>query len=329
CALALPHVDTIMPGYTHLQRAQPVTFAHHLLAWAAALERDFGRFADADRRADECPLGAGALAGTSLPIDREETARSLGFSRPSRNSMDTVGDRDAAVEFCSAVATLAMHLSRMGEEICLWSGSEYGFIELSTTISTGSSAMPQKRNPDPAELLRGKAGRSYGALVNLLVTQKGLPLAYDRDLQEDKEAVFDAADTALGSLRTLAALLRGITPRKEAMAAAASGGFAWSTDAAELLVSKGVPFRTAYAAAKKLVEILRSRGLADAASLEASDLADAHPIFAEIGGPALAARFSPAAIVASRDLIGGPAPLRCRGEIERIMTFVADRRSRP
>jgi argininosuccinate lyase len=325
--LARGNLETIMPGYTHLQRAQPVTFAHHLLAWAAALERDFGRFADADARADECPLGAGALAGTSLPIDRETVSRALRFARPTRNSMDTVADRDAAVEYCAAAATLAMHLSRFGEELCLWAGPEYGFIQLSDSVSTGSSMMPQKRNPDPAELVRGKAGRVFGALVNMLTTQKGLPLAYDRDLQEDKEAVFDAAATVLGSLRALAAFLRGVEPRHEAMAAAASGGFVWATDAAELLVGKGVPFRTAYAAAKGLVEACRERGLEDPASLESSTLAAVHPVFGEIGPAALAARFAPAAIVAARDLVGGPAPARCATEIERLAAWLSLRRA--
>jgi argininosuccinate lyase len=240
--------------------------------------------------------------------------------------MDTVADRDAAVEFAAAAAILAMHLSRFGEEICLWAGGEYGFIELSPSISTGSSAMPQKRNPDPAELIRGKTGRSYGALLNLLVAQKGLPLAYDRDLQEDKAAIFDAFDTALGSLGALAALLRGIAPNKETMAAAATGGFGWATDAAELLVARGIPFRTAYATAKNLVEACRAKGLVDVRGLDAATLAAVHPLFAELGAAALAARFTPAAIVASRDLTGGPAPSRCAAEIERIGAFITEAR---
>jgi len=322
-ALARANLDTVMPGYTHLQRAQPVTLAHHLLAWAAAFERDFGRFADADRRADECPLGAGALAGTSLPIDREATARALGFSRPSRNSMDSVGDRDAAVEFCAAAATLAMHLSRYGEELCLWSGPEYGFIELGSAVSTGSSMMPQKRNPDPAELVRGKSGRVLGDLVNLITMQKGLPLAYDRDLQEDKEAVFDAADTVLGSLGAFAILLRGIEPRREKMREAALGGYSWATDAAELLVAEGLPFRTAYAAGKQLVEACRKAGGESVGDLPIAVLEAVHPAYAALGPAALAIRFSPEAIVAARDLPGGPAPARCATEIGRLEAFVA------
>ncbi len=324
--LSRDNLATIMPGYTHLQRAQPVTLAHHLLAWAAALERDHGRLSDADARANECPLGAGALAGTSLPIDREATALALGFARPSRNSMDTVGDRDAAVEFAAACATVAMHLSRFGEELCLWAGPEYAFIELDGSISTGSSMMPQKRNPDPAELVRGKAGRSFGNLVNLLTMQKGLPLAYDRDLQEDKEAVFDSFDTALGSLVAFAALVRGIRPRVERMREAASGGFAWATDAAEILVGRGLPFRTAYGAAKALVEACRAQGLETVEGLDAAALAAVHPAFAEIGAAALAARFEPEALVAARDLVGGPAPARCAVEIDRILDLVARER---
>ncbi|MDA8409957.1 MAG: argininosuccinate lyase [Treponema sp.] len=321
--LAEAQVETIMPGYTHLQRAQPVTFAHHLLAWAAALERDYGRFIDADARADECPLGSGALAGSSLPLDREMVARELGFARPSRNSMDSVGDRDAATEFAFASSMLATHLSRWGEEICLWAGAEYGFVGLSPSISTGSSIMPQKRNPDPAELVRGKAGRLYGDLLNLLTMQKGLPLAYDRDLQEDKEAVFDAYDTVHASLRAFAALVRGIEPRVDRMLEAAGGGFAWATDAAELLVTKGVPFRTAYGLGKALVEACRARGLDDVAGLSREELAAVHPVLGELGAAALAERFSPSACVAARDLVGGPAPARTRAEIGRLRRFMA------
>lgn len=321
--LASRHTGTLMPGYTHLQRAQPITFAHHLLAWAAALERDYGRFADADARADECPLGSGALAGSSLPLDRDMVAHELGFARASRNSMDTVGDRDAATEFAFACSMLATHLSRWGEEICLWAGAEYGFVGLSTSISTGSSIMPQKRNPDPAELVRGKAGRVYGDLLNLLTIQKGLPLAYDRDLQEDKEAVFDAYDTAFGSLRAFAALVRGLEPRVDRMREAAGGGFAWATDAAELLVTKGVPFRTAYGLGKALVEACRAKGLEDVALLTPEELAAVHPLFGEMGASALAERFSPASCVAARDLPGGPAPSRTRAEIARLRSFVA------
>ncbi|HUX36811.1 MAG TPA: argininosuccinate lyase [Rectinemataceae bacterium] len=326
--LASEHHDSIMPGYTHLQRAQPITFAHHLLAWAAALERDHGRFVDADARADECPLGAGALAGSSLPLDRDMVARELGFSRPTRNSIDTVGDRDAATEFVFDCAMLSTHLSRWGEEICLWAGGEYGFVGLSSSISTGSSIMPQKRNPDPAELVRGKAGRVFGDLINLLTIQKALPLAYDRDLQEDKEAVFDAYDSAIGSLGAFAALVRGLEPRPEAMRKAAYGGFAWATDAAELLVTRGLPFRRAYGLGKTLVEACRSRGLEDVSGLSREELSAVHPLLGEIGAEELGRRFSPEACVAARDLPGGPAPARTRAEIGRLRAFVAAERAR-
>ena len=326
--LASGHHESLMPGYTHLQRAQPVTFAHHLLAWAAALERDHGRFVDADARADECPLGAGALAGSSLPLDRDMVARELGFPRPTRNSIDTVGDRDAATEFVFVCAMLSTHLSRWGEEICLWAGGEYGFVGLSPSISTGSSIMPQKRNPDPAELVRGKAGRVFGDLVNLLTMQKALPLAYDRDLQEDKEAVFDAFDTALGSLGAFAALVRGLEPRPEAMRAAAKGGFAWATDAAELLVTRGLPFRTAYGLGKALVDACRARGLEEVSGLSREELSEVHPLLGEIGAETLAKRFLPESCVAARDLPGGPAPARTRAEIERLRGFVAAGRAR-
>lgn len=337
--LAKEHLDTVMPGYTHLQRAQPVSFAHHLLAWAAALERDLGRLEDADRRADECPLGSCALAGTGLPIDRELSAESLGFSRPSRNTMDAVADRDAATEFASACALIAMHLSRFGEELCLWASAEYGFISLAPTVSTGSSVMPQKRNPDPAELIRGKAGRSYGALLNLLVLQKGLPLAYDRDLQEDKAAVFDAAETAIASVRALATLVKGIEVQSDRMRAAAEEGCLWAADAAEFLVLRGVPFRTAYAAGRRLVEAWRSAasgggwGRVPAVSgLIArpgpAGLEALHPAWKGVLPVEIAPYLSLEACLGRRDLPGGPAPQRCAREIERLLTLVAEKRGK-
>ena len=205
--LAEGHTATLMPGYTHLQRAQPVTFAFHLLAWCAALERDAGRFEDGGRRADECPLGSCALAGSGLPLDREATASALGFARPSRNAMDATSDRDACVEYAAAASILLMHLSRFCEEVVLWSSEEFSFVKVGPACSTGSSVMPQKRNPDTAEVIRGKAGRVFGGLVNLLVIQKGLPLAYGRDLQEDKEALFDVVDTVEGCLEAFAILV--------------------------------------------------------------------------------------------------------------------------
>jgi argininosuccinate lyase len=337
CELASRNANSLMPGYTHMQRAQPVTFAHHLLAWCAALERDYGRFEDADRRADESPLGACALAGTGLPVDREATAAALGFSRPSRNSMDAVADRDACVEFASAAATMLMHLSRYCEEIVLWASAEFGFVAVDQSCSTGSSVMPQKRNPDPAELIRGKSGRAYGDLVALLVMQKGLPLAYDRDLQEDKELVFDAGDTATSCAAAFARLVKALEPKLERMREAAEDGCLWAADAAEFLVLKGVPFRTAYAAGRKLVEaraaaagpakLGRSPAVgAVIADLGAEGLSSLHPAWKSVDPGELSRYLALDECIARRDLVGGPSPARTRLEIERLNAFVAEKR---
>jgi argininosuccinate lyase len=323
--LASSGVNTLMPGYTHL------------LAWCAALERDYGRLEDADARADESPLGACAMAGTGLPVDREATAAALGFSRPSRNSMDAVADRDACVEFASAAATLLMHLSRYCEEIVLWASAEFGFVSVDPSCSTGSSVMPQKRNPDPAELIRGKSGRAFGDLVALLVMQKGLPLAYNRDLQEDKELVFDAADTAVGCASAFARLVRALEPRPERMREAAEDGCLWAADAAEFLVLKGVPFRTAYAAGRKLVEaraavagpakLGRSPAVgAVIADLGAAGLSALHDAWKGADPGELARYLSLDACVARRDLVGGPAPSRAAAEIERLRSFASEKR---
>lgn len=317
--LARDHTDTIFPGYTHLQRAQPVSFAHHLLAWCAALERDAGRLADARHRADECPLGSGALAGSGLPTDREATAKALGFERPSRNTMDAVADRDACVEYAAACATLAMHLSRFCEDIALWASTEYGFVKIDDSASTGSSIMPQKRNPDPAELLRGKSARIFGDLQGLLVLQKGLPYAYNRDLQEDKAFVFEVEDTILGSLAAFGALVRAIHPDVEKMRAALEDGYLEATDLAEYFVDLGIPFRNAYRAAKELVGRCVATGRRLGA-LEASDIASAFP-----DGPpqgfdlaALKAYLDPRSCVERRTQTGGPSPERTREEIARL-----------
>jgi argininosuccinate lyase len=338
CELASKNTGSLMPGYTHLQRAQPVTFAHHLLAWCVALERDYGRFEDADERADENPLGACALAGTGLPIDRDATTKALGFARPSRNSMDAVADRDACVEFASASATLLMHLSRFCEEIVLWSSAEFGFVVVDESCSTGSSVMPQKRNPDPAELIRGKSGRAYGDLVALLVIQKGLPLAYDRDLQEDKSLVFDSGDTAKSCAAAFARLVQALDPKTDRMREAAEDGCLWAADAAEFLVLKGVPFRTAYAAGRKLVEaraaaagparLGRSPAVgAVIADLGAEGLGALHAAWQGADPGELARYLALDACIARRDLIGGPAPARTRAEVERLKAFVAEKQS--
>ena len=324
CDLASANVETYMPSYTHLRRAQPSTLGFHLLAWCAALERDYGRFADAARRADECPLGSAAVAGSGLPLDREAVAAALGFSRPSRNAMDATGDRDACVEYAAAASTLLMHLSRYCEEIILWSSAEFGFMDIADECSTGSSIMPQKRNPDVAEVIRGKSGRVFGALVSLLTMQKGLPLGYDRDLQEDKAAVFDLRDTLAGVLPAFVALVEALKPKPAAMAAALEAGFAEATDLAELLVAKGVPFRDGYAATKAAVAAATAKGVGLAA-LGDSDLAAASDAFAKAGIKAadLSEYLRPAACVARRCLVGGPAPVRVREEITRLRAFSA------
>jgi argininosuccinate lyase len=252
-AQAAEHVATPVPGMTHLQHAQPVVFAHQLLAHAHAFTRDVGRLRDWDKRAAVSPLGAGALAGSSLPLDPEAVAAELGFDRAAPNSMDAVSDRDFAAEFCFAAALLGVHLSRLGEEIVLWSSQEFGWVEIDDAYATGSSIMPQKKNPDVAELARGKAGRLIGGLTALLTTLKGLPLTYNRDLQEDKEPVFDAVDTLLLVLPALAGLVSTLRVHAERMAAGASTGFALATDLAEYLVRRGVPFREAHEVVGHLV----------------------------------------------------------------------------
>jgi argininosuccinate lyase len=254
------NLNVIMPGYTHLQRAQPVLFSHHLLAYAEMFERDGARMRDCLGRVDVLPLGAGALAGTTLPIDRRYVARLLGFPRVSRNSIDAVGDRDFVLEFLAASAIVFVHLSRLAEELVLWSSTEFGFIELPDRYCTGSSMMPQKKNPDVPELVRGKAGRVFGHLQALLTIMKGLPLAYNRDLQEDKIPLFDTVDTVKASLEVMRELVRETRVKKERMAAAAADGHMNATDLADYLVSKGTPFRSAHSLVGKIVRAAVARG---------------------------------------------------------------------
>ena len=247
CDKAEESAGYVMPGYTHLQRAQPVTFGHQLMAYASMLLRDLGRLQDAAARMDaECPLGSGALAGTTYPLDRFYTAEQLGFAAPCRNSIDGVSDRDFCIELCAAMATCMMHLSRLSEEVILWCSWEFKFIELDDAFTTGSSIMPQKKNPDVTELIRGKTGRVYGDLNTLLVMMKGLPLAYDKDMQEDKEAIFDAVDTLALCLKTVTPMLATMTPLPANMRRAAAKGFINATDCADYLTKKGMPFRDAY-----------------------------------------------------------------------------------
>ena len=258
------YADTILPGYTHMQRAQPITFGHHLMAYAMMLLRDLGRLGDCRKRMNVCPIGSCALAGTTYPTDRRFEARKLGFDDIARNSIDGVSDRDFCVELMSAVSILMMHLSRFSEEIILWASWEFKFIELSDAYTTGSSIMPQKKNPDMAELVRGKTGRVYGDLMGLLTTLKGLPLAYNKDMQEDKEAVFDAVDTVKMCLKVFAPMLSTMTVKPETMKKAAQGGFINATDLADYLVKKGMPFRSAYKISGQIV----ARCIADGCVLE-------------------------------------------------------------
>ena len=262
--------DAIMPGYTHLQRAQPVSFAQQLLGYAQMFLRDIGRINDAKARMNRCPLGAGALAGTSFPIDRELTSRLLGFDAPAANSIDAVSDRDFCVEMACALSLIMTHLSRLSEELILWSSWEFRFIELADEYSTGSSIMPQKKNPDLAELTRGKTGRVNGNLISLLTMLKGLPLAYNKDMQEDKEAIFDSFDTVLAALTVCAPMLETMAVNTGSMRRAATQGFINATDAADYLAAKGVPFRDAYKAVGSLVKYLISEGK----TLESAELSD-------------------------------------------------------
>ena len=247
------NVHTYMPGFTHLQKAQPVTLAHHVGAYFEMFRRDRGRLADIRSRMNTCPLGAGALAGTTYPLDREYTAALLGFDEPTRNSMDSVSDRDYVIELLSALSTIMMHLSRFSEEIILWNSNEYRFVEIDDAYSTGSSIMPQKKNPDIAELVRGKTGRVYGALMSILATMKGIPLAYNKDMQEDKELTFDAIDTVKGCLALFTGMVSTMEFRKDNMQASAKNGFTNATDAADYLVNHGVPFRDAHGIVGRLV----------------------------------------------------------------------------
>ncbi len=316
CDQAAANLGTIVPAYTHLQRGQPVLLAHHLLAHAEPLVRDDGRLADALRRMDACPLGSGAATGTSFPIDPEGTARSLGFAGPCPNSMDAVGDRDFAAEFLAAAALGMVHLSRLAEDAVLWTTAEFGFARLGDAVSTGSSIMPQKRNPDPAELVRGKTGRVVGDLVALLTVLKGLPLAYNRDLQEDKEALFDAVDTWRMSLRAAAALVRGLSFDRDACARALQSGFPEATEAADYLVRRGIPFRDAHEAAGSAVLLAEERGCG-LRDLTPADWKGVHPAF----GPDLRRHLDPRAAVGSRDHDGGTAPSRVRASILRLRRF--------
>ena len=274
------HTQTVMPGFTHLQKAQPITLAHHMGAYFEMFKRDRQRMADIYERMNYCPLGSGALAGTTFPLDREYTAELLGFYGPTQNSMDGVSDRDYLIEFLSALATVMMHLSRFSEEIIIWNSNEYQFVEIDDAYSTGSSIMPQKKNPDIAELVRGKTGRVYGALISLLTTMKGIPLAYNKDMQEDKELPFDAMDTVKGCLALFTGMLATMKFKKSQMESSAKNGFTNATDAADYLVNHGVPFRDAHGIVGQVVLYCIEKKIAiDDMSLE--ELQQISPVFEE------------------------------------------------
>lgn len=274
------HIETVMPGFTHLQKAQPITLAHHMGAYFEMFKRDRGRLSDIYERMNYCPLGSGALAGTTYPLDRDYTAELLDFTGPTLNSMDSVSDRDYLIELLSALSTIMMHLSRFSEEIIIWNTNEYRFVEIDDAYSTGSSIMPQKKNPDIAELVRGKTGRVYGALISLLTTMKGLPLAYNKDMQEDKELTFDAFDTVKGCLALFTGMLDTMKFNKPQMAASARNGFTNATDAADYLVNHGVPFRDAHGVIGRLVLYCIEQGKAiEELSLE--ELKSISPVFEE------------------------------------------------
>ncbi|HXH72384.1 MAG TPA: argininosuccinate lyase [Mariprofundaceae bacterium] len=302
-AQAKANADTIMPGFTHLQTAQPVTLGHHLLAYVEMFERDAGRFADARKRMNQCPLGSAALAGTTFPIDREMTAAELGFDGPTRNSLDAVSDRDFIMELLAACSITAVHLSRLSEELILWMSAQFRFVDLPDAYCTGSSIMPQKKNPDMPELVRGKSGRIIGGLVAMLVAVKGLPLAYNKDMQEDKGAVFDAFDQLEGSLRIFAGMLPGMKVNRDVLHKAASSGFAVATDLADALVRAGVPFREAHEIVGKSVAHCIREGI----ELHQMDAASCAAIDSRLTADMVRA-LSVEACVAARDHVGGTAP---------------------
>ncbi len=318
CQKAERYSATVMPGYTHMQRAQPITFGHHLMAYAEMLLRDVSRLDDALKRMDQCPLGSGALAGTTYPLDREFTARQLGFSDITHNSLDGVADRDFCAELAFVCSLLMVHLSRLCEELVLWCSWEFKFIELDDAFSTGSSIMPQKKNPDLAELIRGKSGRVFGDLMGLLTMMKGLPLAYNKDIQEDKEAVFDAVDTVKLCLTPLIPMLETMTVREDNMRRAAAGGFINATDCADYLVAeKGLPFRDAYQITGELVALCIEKG----ETLETLPLEEYQrvcPSFDEGVFPAISLE----KCVEGRKVPGGPAPENVRREAKRVLNLL-------
>ena len=316
--VAEQHTETVMPGYTHLQRAQPVTFAHHLLAYVQMLLRDLGRLDDTEKRMNVCPLGSGALAGTTYHINREQTAELLGFDAPMANSLDGVSDRDYCIELANAISLIMMHLSRFSEEVILWCSWEFKFIELDDAFATGSSIMPQKKNPDITELIRGKTARVYGDLQTLFVMMKGTPLAYNKDIQEDKEAIFDAVDTVKLCLETFIPMIATMTVRKDNMRAAAAKGFINATDCADYLVKKGMPFRDAYKISGTLVaKCIRENLTLETLPLEVYQ--EMTPLFTEDIYDAISLE----TCVKGRVSQGGPSPKAVAVQLEQVKNILA------
>ena len=318
--LAAQHAETVMPGFTHLQVAQPVTLGHHLMAWYEMLERDDSRLRDCRKRLNASPLGAAALAGTTFPIDRDATAAALGFDEPTRNSLDSVADRDFAIEFCATAALLMNHLSRISEELILWTSAQFGFISLPDRFCTGSSIMPQKKNPDVPELVRGKSGRATGNLVALLTLMKAQPLAYNKDNQEDKEALFDTVETLKDCLRAFADMIPAMEANEQAMRQAALAGFSTATDLADYLVRVGVPFRDAHEVVGKAVAHCVAADC-DLADLTLESLQDFHPDIAADVFDVLTLDGS----VAARDHFGGTAPAQVRQAVEAAKSALSNR----
>ena len=311
-AVAAEHADTVMPGYTHMQVAQPVSFAHHLLAYVEMFARDAERLADVRKRVNQLPLGAAALAGTSYPLDRERVAKTLGFDGVCQNSLDAVSDRDFALEFSSFAAITMVHVSRLSEEIVLWMSQNFGFIDLADRYCTGSSIMPQKRNPDVAELARGKSGRVVGHLMALLTLMKGQPLTYNKDNQEDKEPLFDTVDTLADTLRIMAEMVGGMRVKKDAMERAALKGYATATDLADYLVKKGLPFRDAHEAVAHAVKVALQQGM-DLAELPLATLQGFNAAIGEDVFEVLTLRGS----LAARNVLGGTAPAQVLAQVAR------------
>ena len=316
---AAENIKTIMPGYTHMQKAQPITLSHHLLAYAEMFKRDIGRLKDSYKRTDEMPLGAGALATSTYPIDREFVAKELGFSKITLNSLDSVSDRDYVIETLSAISMIMMHLSRFSEEIILWCTNEFNFVELSDEYSTGSSIMPQKKNPDVAELIRGKTGRVYGDLTTILTVMKGIPLAYNKDMQEDKECIFDALDTVNLALKTFSGMIKTMKVNSDNMRKGAKGGFTNATDVADYLVKKGESFRNAHEISGKIVLYCIDHDM----YIEDMSL-DTFKIFSNLFAEDVYEAIDLVTCVKERKVIGGPSPDSVSNELKELKKFIEE-----